>query len=79
LSANKPFILYSEIYADDNPMECVYFYEGSCLVRPIAVTGMKNYKPNEEEQKNLCKTNVFEHCPRFKSYQDHLKAIGLKK
>ncbi len=75
---NKAFILYSEIYAGDNPLECVYFYEGSCLVRPIAIPDMKFYKPNEEDQKNYCKTSDFDKCPRFSAFQAHLKAIGLK-
>lgn len=35
-----------------------------------------NYKPNEEEKKNLCNSTEFQTCPRFRAFINHLKAAS---
>jgi len=79
----KTYILYREIIVGDDLMECVYFSNGDCMAQPIeirAIDKRASYKPTEEERKALCQTNdAFVRCGRFMGYQQHLRAVGLKK
>ena len=77
----RSFILYNEIEVGDDLVDCIYFLKDECWAQPF-VSGEKGgyYAPTEEEQKKHCKNEAnFHYCPRFTAYQNHLKAIGLKK
>ena len=64
---------------EENRVDCGYFVEGDCVAQPFAMGG-HYYKPTEEEKKRFCENeNEFKVCPRFTAYQEHLKAIGLRK
>jgi len=81
----KVFILYREIVAGDDLMECIYFSKGVCMAQPMEIKGLPPlnipfYQPTEEEKKGLCLTrDNFLACGRFTGYQQHLKAMGLAK
>jgi len=79
----KTFILYREIIVGDDWMECVYFSEGHCTAQPAEMKLIHHkpfYQPTEEERKALCQTKEdFLRCGRFIGYQQHLRAMGLKK
>lgn len=82
---NKPYVFYTEVYAEGNLVNCVYFINEECWAQPFAKqmqTGpaFEHYKPTEEDHKDWCKNRaMFRACPRLLTYQDHLKAIGLEK
>ena len=79
----KPFILYAEIHVRGDLVDCIYFIKERCFAQPILVSGdvdAHHYKPNEDDKKAYCNNGEeFKECPRFDAYQDHLKAIGLRK
>ena len=79
----KHSILYRDIIVEGELMECVYFSNGDCTAQPVEmkmIHRMPFYKPTDEEKKSLCQTkDSFLNCGRFKGYQQHLQAAGLKK
>jgi hypothetical protein len=67
-------------------VDCIYLNEDECRAQPYVAKrigrpeDMTFYKPNEEDQKEYRKDKVnFKACPRFKAYQDDLRARGLEK
>jgi len=81
----KSFIFYTEVHVEGKLMDCIYLNGDQCRAQPyiqevIGRVGdtMRFYKPTEEDKNTFCKQPDFEGCPRFKAYQDDLKARGLK-
>lgn len=56
-------------------MRCIYFgNNGVCYAKPHVPLGAGDYKPEEEVQKEYCKTGEFVSCPRLTAIHDYLKA-----
>ena len=64
-------------------MDCIYLVSEDCRAHPIprGIAGTVTfYKPNEEEQKEFCKSLTgFPTCPRLKLYHEYLRAMGSVK
>jgi hypothetical protein len=79
----KTYILYNEIEVEGELVDCIYLDDGNCRAQPhvanYAGERANYYRPNEEERKHYCGSLDFTNCPRYKAYQSHLSAIGLKK
>jgi hypothetical protein len=74
----KSYLLYVEIEAEDNQMDCIYFSGSECLAQPHSIAKRPHYKPTDEDQKLYCKNgNEFKACPRFTAYQEHVKSFKL--
>jgi len=80
---DKSLVLYTAVSSEENLVNCIYFIYDVCRSQPHIPLNNKTdqfYKPTPEEQSTLCKNGpAFEKCPRFRAYQDHLKAVGLAK
>lgn len=78
----KSFVLYTQVDSEESFVNCIYFINDICRAQPQTAINRINqfYKPIEQEQGEFCKNGpAFEKCPRFRAYQDHLKAVGYAK
>ena len=80
----KCYILYNEVWAEENPVQCIYLDKDECHAQIVGKSPYKEespyYKPTEDEMKRLCKNEKeFLACPRYAGYQNHLRALNLQK
>ncbi|MCX6660093.1 MAG: hypothetical protein NTX81_06920 [Candidatus Bathyarchaeota archaeon] len=74
--------MYSEVDVRGALVNCIYFVIDECRAQPFTERterGLNYYKPDEEDRKNYCKTHDFKRCPRYVAYNEHIRALGLKK
>lgn len=83
----KTYIIYNEISVESELVDCIYLNGGECRAQPFIAKmpgrmgeELNFFKPIEDDQNRYCKkTEGFQFCPRFKAYQEHLRAIGFQK